>query len=671
MSIQFHSIRFRTTLHLLLLGCLFQCSVSLGAESSDSKSTEKSSLVLPEVFSDHMVLQRKSKVPIWGQAPNGSVVTVSFANHKLSTTAQNGKWKVILPSMPASSSPRKLTIECNNGSKVAFEDVLVGDVWLASGQSNMEMQLGSAKGAKKAIEASANPHLRFFKVDKRLETTDPPLGIKWRVAGPSTSPGMSAVGYHFVNEIQKTQGIPIGLLQCAYGGTVTETWCSPKVMAQSWPVWERFLEQVRSKPAYPVRNKTPSHLYNRMLKTVMPFAVKGFLWYQGEGNAGRAEEQKKLFPTMVADWRESWGDSTLPFYIVQLARYEAADWHAFRCAQLDVWKNTPNSYMAVTIDLSKEPGNHPIHPKAKAPIGHRLALAARANVYGEKDLVYSGPIIRSMAVKKGAAVLSFDQIGSGLIASDNQPLRGFYISAEGGKFVKASAKINGDTVVVQSSDIKKPVAVRYGAEADMGKKQLDVNLSNREKLPASPFTISIKPETERTVTLRGTVTEVNGVRSITGTKESFKAHNNHGPITYYKIPFNNGRFSCSWKVESEQKVVFVFDGKSNGKATHAMKVFINGSPVKNSKTDEITLLTYDGSTKQKKKAKLSRHKHHAEPGQWHKISVTFEGKQATVVLDGKSFTATSDRFRQPFEKTGIGHAWGTLHTKDVKINSKK
>ena len=192
---------------------------------------------------------------------------------------------------------------------------------------------------------------------------------------------------------------------------------------------------------------------------------------------------------MVAGWRKDFGNNELPFYIVQLPRYEAADWHAFRCAQLDVWKNTPNSYMAVTIDLSKEPGNHPIHPKAKAPIGHRLALAARANVYGETNLVYSGPIVSKMKAVKGTAVLSFDHMGSGLAVSDDKPLRGFYVSGDGKTFVKAAARITGKTVTVSSDTVKTPVAVRYGAEADMGKKNLDVNLINREKLPASPFTI--------------------------------------------------------------------------------------------------------------------------------------------------------------------------------------
>lgn len=448
---------------------------------------------VPEVFSSDMVLQRNVSVPVWGLAATGTVVTVSFKDHEIESTARDGTWRVVFPPMPASSEPQEMTISARLNSNVVtrrFTNVLVGDVWLASGQSNMGMRLAEVKGAKEAIASSTNPHLRFFKVDKRLASSDAPLGTTWKVAGPSTAPPMSAVGYHFVREIQQTQDIPVGLLQCAYGGTVTETWCGPNVIKQN-PDWERWSERVRSNPDFPARNNA-SYLYNRMLKTVIPFPVRGFIWYQGSANAGRAEDQKKLFPAMVADWRKSWGDENLPFYIVQLPRYVAGNWHAFRCAQLDVWKNTPNTFMAVTIDLSREPGNHPIHPKTKAPIGHRLALAARANVYGETDLVYSGPIISGMKLRSGAVVLSFDYIGSGLVASDNKPLRGFYISSDGETFVPATAEIKGDNIIVSSPHVRNPIAVRYGAEADMGKENLDVNLVNKEMLPASPFTVLAK-----------------------------------------------------------------------------------------------------------------------------------------------------------------------------------
>jgi len=448
---------------------------------------------IPEVFSDNMVLQRDIPVPVWGWAEDGSIVTVSFNNYDLQATARDGQWRVIFPPMPASVESRALTVVANHQSAIInrqFTNVLVGDVWLASGQSNMAMQLGAAEGGQEAIAQSANPLLRLFTASRKLETQEPPVGDAWKVSGPDTSADMSAVAWFFAKEIQQTQGIPVGLIHCSYGGTVTETWCSPEVMSQSWPAWERWAQQMRSNTNAPARNVNASYLYNRMVKTVMPFAVRGFLWYQGEGNAGRSEEQKRLLPAMIQDWRKSWGDESLPFYFVQLARYEAADWHEFRCAQLDVWTNTPNTFMAVTIDLSKEPGNHPIHPKAKAPIGHRLALAARATVYGETNLVYSGPVIRSMQAENDKAILSFDHIGSGLVAADGKPLRGFYISADGEAFVPGAAEIADNTVIISSSNVRTPVAVRYGAEADMGKENLDINLGNREGLPASPFTIN-------------------------------------------------------------------------------------------------------------------------------------------------------------------------------------
>jgi len=452
--------------------------------------TPKQTLIVPDIFSDNMILQRNAPIGVWGKADDGTVVTVTFAGHNFESTTTDGKWRVVLPPMKANKVPQTMRIESTNNPAIQFANIVIGDVWLASGQSNMEMGLSQVKGGMAAVAASKNPMLRLFKVPKCLENTVAPVGTTWHASNPNSSHGQTAVGWFFASELQKETDIPIGLLNCSYGGTVTETWCSPEVLAQGWPIWDAYEKQAVKNPQWHRRN-TSSDLYNRMLKTVMGFPVKGFIWYQGEANAGRAEEQKKLFPAMVADWRNSWGNGELPFYIVQLARYEAANWHAFRCAQLDVWKNTPNSYMAVTIDLSKDwnADNHPIHPTTKAPIGHRLALAARANVYGEAALVYSGPIIRSMQVKNGAAVLSFDHIGSGLVASDGQPLRGFYLSADGETFVAAVAQIKGDTVVVQSANVREPVAVRYGAEADIGQESLDVNLANKEMLPASPFTV--------------------------------------------------------------------------------------------------------------------------------------------------------------------------------------
>jgi sialate O-acetylesterase len=448
---------------------------------------------LPEIFSQNMILQREAVVPVWGDAPEGTVVSVSFNGQQFEDTARGGRWKVNLPPMPASADPKTLRVVASDGFKAEFTGILVGDVWLASGQSNMAMRLASAKGGREAVAASTNPLLRFYTVSTKLETVAPPVGDQWKVSGPDSAGSMSAVAYFFGEEIQRTQTIPVGLINCSYGGTVTETWCSPEVMAESWPDWERWSQAMRSDPKALVRNVNGSYLYTRMLKTVMPFPIKGFIWYQGEGNASRAEEQKRLLPAMIRDWRRTWQNDNLPFFFVQLARFEAADWHAFRCAQREVWARTPDTFMAVTIDLSKEAADHPIHPANKAPVGHRLALAARAKVYGETHLVYSGPVIARSEAQGQQARLSFEQVGSGLAALDGQPLRGFSLSADGKTFLPALAEIEGHTVVVSAPGVPQPIAVRYAAESDMGKATLDVNLGNREGLPASPFSVDLAP----------------------------------------------------------------------------------------------------------------------------------------------------------------------------------
>ena len=461
-----------------------QCHVS---------GSPKQSVVMPDLFSSGMILQRDKPISVWGQAKDGVTVTVSFNDVERECGAENGKWKVTYPAMRANAKPSKMTITSSDGFERKLNEILIGDVWLASGQSNMSMRVVESKGAKEAIAASKNREIRFFKVPLLLENTVLPLGRTWLTAGPRVTGGFSAVAYYFAREIQDTQKIPVGIVQCAYGGTFTETWSSPSVMKQGYPGWEKYQAAQLKDPKFPMR-KTSSYLYKRMLKTVMPFPVKGFLWYQGEGNSQRAQEQKKLFPAMVNDWRSSWGDPSLPFYLVQLTRYEDQHRHQFRLAQLEVWQKIPHSFMAVTIDLSKDwnPKNHPVHPTTKAPIGHRLALAARANVYGENDLVYSGPVIQSAKSDGSKAILSFKHIGSGLAAIDGQALRGFHVSSNSKKFVEATAVIRDNHVVVTATNVANPAVVRYGAEVDMGKENLDVNLGNKEKLPASPFTIKVK-----------------------------------------------------------------------------------------------------------------------------------------------------------------------------------
>lgn len=445
---------------------------------------------VPDVFSDHMIVQRESLIPVWGRADDGTKITVTFAGEAREAVAKNGVWRVEFPAMSANKVPQVLKIVGSDGFENVCSNVLVGDVWLAAGQSNMALTLENCKSGAAVIPSVDNPMIRLFTVSKALASKPGLLGTTWYEANPASASSQSAVGYFFVDTLQRELDIPVGLIHCAYGGTPTETWCSPDVLSASFPRWEAYEKALRNKPKKFKKVKTSSFLYEHMLKTVLPFSVKGFIWYQGEANTSRSEEQRKLFPAMVADWRQSWGNDELPFYFVQLARFEQADWHEFRNAQREIAAALPHSYLAVTIDLSREwfPDNHPIHPATKQPIGQRLAGAALANVYGQ-DIVYSGPMIEAMQVNGAQAVLSFEHLGGGLTTKDGKPPRGFYLSDDGENFVEASAVITGETVTLSASSISAPVAVRYGAEKDMGMAELDVNLANAEGLPASPFTL--------------------------------------------------------------------------------------------------------------------------------------------------------------------------------------
>jgi len=459
-----------------------------------------STVLLCDLFSDHMVLQRDVEIPIWGLGKDGDQIMVEFGSETFKTLVKEGKWRVCLPPRPASKIAATLIISASDGFRRKISDIVVGDVWFASGQSNMAMPMQYTENSAAALRTAENSLLRLFSVNRSLEYGVPPIGQSWSLSAAESAADFSAVAWYFGQEIQKKQNVPIGLIDCSYSATVTETWCSPQVLKGDYPEWQKFESVILKSPINVWRNRG-SVLYNRMVKTVMPYPVKGLLWYQGEGNNLRAEEQLKLFPAMVEDWRRGWGNPRLPMFFVQLTRYEDGDRHAFRDVQRRIAMDMPDTYLAVTIDLSREwdpqnqpkgACNHPVHPLTKAPIGHRLALAARAKVYGETDLVWSGPMVRDLRVEEDRAILSFDQIGSGLTSLDAQPLRGFYLSADGTAFSPAEARIETHQVVVYASSIPKPVAVRYGAEADMGKENLDVNLGNCEGLPASPFTIGVK-----------------------------------------------------------------------------------------------------------------------------------------------------------------------------------
>ena len=483
-------------------------------------SVLKAEVKLNGLFCDNAVLQQGREVPVWGTARDGEVVVVEIENQKVSATAQNGKWMVRLKNLKV-GGPYTMTITGDNS--VILHNLLVGEVWVCSGQSNMERQLGP-RPPQQPLEkyqeeaAAANyPQIRHFEVPHK--TADMPgseVISKWDICDPQTALGFTAVGYFFGSELHKSLKVPIGLIHSSWGGTPAQAWTSSETIAQGFPQileaetkaaeaypelfkkfelekpellekWKVAAEAAKAqgkpeprKPAPPRDPRTgsgrPSVLFNAMIQPLLPYAIRGVIWYQGESDSGRAALYRSLFPAMISNWRQVWQQGEFPFLFVQIAPHGGMN-PEIREVQFLTWKTTPNTAMAVITDAGDAKD---IHPTRKRPVGERLALSARGLVYGEK-LEYSGPAFESMVVDGEHAVLTFSHRGGGLVAKDGE-LRGFTVAGEDNKFVSAKAEIKGETIVVSSELVPKPVAVRYGWE-----NVPDVNLFNQEGLPASPF----------------------------------------------------------------------------------------------------------------------------------------------------------------------------------------
>ncbi len=424
------------------------------------------------LFTDDCVLQRGMKVPVWGFADPGEKVTVEFQGQKPSATADDkGQWKVVLDNL-REGGPFEMTIRGKN--TVQLKDVLVGEVWVCSGQSNMEWPVTATKGSKEAIANADNPKIRLFTVQKvPAQTPQPELPIGkskmpslWKKCTTVTVPGFSATAYYFGRDLQKALGVPVGLIHSSWGGTAAERWTTKETLASHDAT----------------KGLRGSDLYNGMIAPLIPYAIRGVIWYQGESNVGRAEQYRTLFPAMIKDWRDHWKQGNFPFLFVQIAPWAGYGKSGFGWAELCeaqqlTAETVPNTACIVTTDVG-DPKD--IHPQDKAPIGDRLARAARALAYGEK-IEYSGPVHTGIKVEGGKAILSFRHLGGGLEAKGGE-LKGFTIAGVDGKFVKAQAKIDGDHVIVSSPEVSEPAAVRY-AWAHYP----DVNLYNRAGLPASPF----------------------------------------------------------------------------------------------------------------------------------------------------------------------------------------
>lgn len=436
---------------------------------------------LPKIFSPGMVVQQKQKMPVWGWGAKGEKVTVSLGDKKAeAVTGDDGKWQVKLDP-PAAGGPFTLSVTGTN--TISIDEVLVGEVWVCSGQSNMEWSVAASLNPAEEQAAATFPKIRMFTVTKNpAEAPQDDCGGQWITCSPETVRSFSAVGYFFARKLQQELGVPVGMINSSWGGTICEAWTSRPALENGMFTTEFKPILDRGATFKPGNPNQPSVLYNGMLSPIIPYGVKGAIWYQGESNIGRAEQYATLFPAMIADWRRSWSQEKFPFIFVQLApfRYNGQDpanlaeaWEA----QLKTL-SVPDVGMAVTTDIGDIKD---IHPKNKQEVGRRLALWALINTYGKMG-EFSGPLYESMAVEGNKIRLKFKQVGGGLVAQGAKPLSHFTIAGEDEKFVPATATIENDTVVVQSDEVARPVAVRFGWSDTA-----EPNFFNKAGLPASPF----------------------------------------------------------------------------------------------------------------------------------------------------------------------------------------
>ena len=492
---------------------------------------------LPKVFGSQMVLQQDKPMVIWGWGQPNETVTVQIATESQKAAAnERGEWKAALPAMKA-GGPYSLTV--TGSSTVRFEGVMVGEVWLCSGQSNMEMGIGAARDGQQEIAAADHPGIRLLKVPK-LWKAEPQNDMEgtWKVCSPKTVAeggwsGFTAVGYYFGREIHKKLGVTVGLIDASWGGTRIEPWTPPEGFAavpalkQEYellqlgdphaPAHQQRLKQilndvegwlaaaqqalvacsnVPTMPTYPAELLPPRELqqrtvlYNGMIHPLQPFALRGALWYQGESNGNEGMLYAERMKALIGGWRQVWGEGDFPFYFVQIAPFIYGHkpevigefWEAQAAAQA-----VPNSGMVVITDI----GNlKDIHPANKQEVGRRLALWALANTYGQKELVYSGPTFNAMSVEGDKLKLTFDHVGGGLASRDGKPLDWFeIIDADEGGFVKAEAKIDGSTVLLSAPDVKHPVAMRFAWSM-----LAEPNFMNADGLPAGAFRAGTVPK---------------------------------------------------------------------------------------------------------------------------------------------------------------------------------
>ena len=507
--------------------------LAVAAFAGLAAASARADVRLPAIFSDHMILQRDQAVPVWGWAADGEKITIEFDGKKAEATASGGKWSASLPPLKASSKGATFIVTGKN--RIEFTDVLVGEVWFCSGQSNMEFEVQQSKNGKAEVAAADNPRIRHFKVP-HVTSDKPEDEVKtaggWQLTTPATVGKFTGVGYFFAREIQKDLDVPIGLIGDNWGGTRIEPWTPPVGFQQvpalkdiatnlanfpqknpifipetqpalddagkpvldkngkpttkpvlgpdGKPKMRRVLDK-DGKPVMNIQNQSALAIYNAMVHPVVPYAIHGALWYQGESNNGEGMLYFEKMKALVGGWRTIWKQGDFPFLFVQLAPYRynrpealPAIWEA-QTASLSI----PNTGMAVTTDIATV-GN--IHPPDKQEVGHRLALWALAKTYNKSVPGYASPLFDSVKIEGGKATITLKNAEGGLKSRDGRELTWFTIAGEDKKFVPAKAEIVAGKVVVSAPEVSKPAAVRFGWN-----ELAEPNLANAAGLPASPF----------------------------------------------------------------------------------------------------------------------------------------------------------------------------------------
>ncbi len=479
---------------------------------------------LPAIISPSMVLQQNTTIKLWGKSTLSSEVIIHCSweekSHKV-FCSNEGKWDVSIQT-PSAGGPYTITIS-DDENKIEIDNVMTGEVWFCSGQSNMEFPMGTSDAYwhtgvinyETEIKEANYPEIRLFTVKK--QTAEKPVDTckgAWVECTPETVSPFSAVAYYFGRMLHQQLKVPIGLINSSWGGTPAESWTRREILendttyqcifenyrrlmdaypeaykkyTEELDKWKKAVEQgtitgidAKRPPREPVgpgHHKTPSVLYNGMVAPIIPYSIRGVIWYQGESNANNPSLYAKLFPDMIKNWRDDWNQGDFPFYFVQISAHSNQNPY-IREAQLKTFRNVQNTGMVVTLDVGD---SLDIHPRDKKTVGERLALWALSQTYNFPGITCSGPIYKSMTLEGNNIRIYFDFTGSGLVALNNK-LNLFEIAGEDGIFVKANAQIDNNTVIVSSDKVKHPVAARYAWENYMLP-----DLFNKEGLPASSF----------------------------------------------------------------------------------------------------------------------------------------------------------------------------------------